>query len=77
MSNRSRTYLLIEERLDTPLDRVVMRARGTEPRPKTSWNQIAHALHEKTGVLVTSETLRIWFIDLDARRIAKSTTSAA
>jgi len=56
---------------------VVMRARGTEPRPKTSWNQIAHALHEKTGVLVTSETLRIWFIDLDARRVAKSTTSAA
>jgi hypothetical protein len=77
MTNRSRTYLLIEERLGTPLDRLVMKARGTEPRPKTSWSQIALLLHQKTGVYVSNETLRIWFIELEARRLAKSTTSAA
>ena len=76
MSNKSRTYLLIEERLGTPLERLVMRARGTEPRPKTSWSQIALLLHQKTGVYVSNETLRIWFIELEARRIAKSTTAA-
>ena len=76
MTNRSRTYLLIEERLGTPLDRLVMRARGTEPRPKTSWSQIALLLHQKTGVYVSNETLRIWFIELEARRIVKSTSAA-
>ena len=76
MTNRSRTYLLIEERLGTPLDRLVMRARGTEPRPKTSWSQIALLLHQKTGVYVSNETLRIWFIELEARRIVKTTSAA-
>lgn len=57
MIKRSGTYLLIEERLKAPLDHEVRSRRADGD----SWNAIAVALHESTGVLVTPETLRNWF----------------
>lgn len=72
MSNRTRTYLLIEERLGRPLARYVSNARGAEARPKTSWHQIALSIHSATGVAVTSETLRTWFAEAERERISKA-----
>lgn len=60
MANRTRTYLLLEERLGKSLSRVVSAGR----RNSKSWNAIARELHEQTQVAVTSETLRLWFHDL-------------
>ncbi len=60
MANRTRTYLLVEERLGKSLSRYVSAAR----RNKKSWNAIARDLHEQTQVAVTSETLRLWFFDM-------------
>lgn len=60
MPNRTRTYLLVEERLGKSLARTVSAAR----RNGKSWNAIARDLHEQTQVAVTSETLRLWFYDL-------------
>lgn len=70
MSNRTRTYLLIEERLGRSLGRYVAAAR----RNDKSWNAIAREIHEKTQVAVTSETLRTWFYD-DVRVPAASETA--
>lgn len=61
MSNQTRTYLLIEERLDKSLKKHVTAAR----RKQMSWNAIARDLHTLTGVGVTSETLRTWFYGID------------
>lgn len=60
MSNRTRTYLLVEERLGKSLSRYVSAAR----RNKKSWNAIAREINEQTQVAVTSETLRLWFFDM-------------
>lgn len=57
MSTTSRTYLLIEERLDSTLADFVDRARASGD----SWNTIARNLLAATSVSVTSETLRMWF----------------
>lgn len=59
MTNPSRTYLLIEERLGESLSDYIAgnRERGL------SWNAIARELHDRTKVGVTSETLRIWFFE--------------
>lgn len=59
MTNPSRTYLLLEERLGEPLAGYVEASRAGG----LSWNAIARDLHERTKVGVTSETLRIWFFD--------------
>lgn len=72
MSNRTRTYLLVEERLGRPLARHVMKLRGTELRAATSWDQIAHQLATDTGINVTSETLRLWFFDDEQKRKARA-----
>lgn len=77
MSNRSRTYLLVEERLGRPLERHVMKLRGNQPRGSTSWEHIARQLHDATGVAVTSETLRIWFYDAEQKRRQRAERSAA
>lgn len=58
----SRTYLLIEERLNGALLDYVTAARDAGK----SWHIIAVELHVATNVTVTSETLRIWFHDLEA-----------
>lgn len=63
MNNPTRTYLLIEERLDTDLLGFVERKRIDG----ASWNRIAVELNELTKVLVTSETLRIWFCQQDEK----------
>lgn len=60
MAHRTRTYLLVEERLGKSLARTVSAAR----RNGKSWNAIAREIHEQTQVAVTSETLRLWFFDL-------------
>jgi len=70
MSNRSRTYLLIEERLGRPLDKRVIKARGQGQ----SWNQIARELDYDTHVPVTAESVRGWFDDADKAWIAKTRT---
>jgi hypothetical protein len=68
MSNRSRTYLLLEERLGRQLDKRVMKARAAGQ----SWNQIARELDYDTHVPVTAETVRLWFDDADKARIARN-----
>jgi len=73
MSNRSRTYLLIEERLGRPLDKRVMKARAAGQ----SWNQIARELDYDTHVPVTSASVANWFDAEDKARIAKASASAA
>lgn len=54
------TYLLLESRLGQDLRRHVMR----EWRKGTSWNLLSQDLYARTGISVTSETLRLWFHDL-------------
>ncbi|GAW50574.1 MULTISPECIES: hypothetical protein [unclassified Nocardioides] len=63
MANKTSTYLLVEERLGKNLSRYVL--AGRRQTPKRSWNAIARELHERTQVAVTSETLRLWFFDMD------------
>lgn len=68
MANRTPTFALIEDRLGKNLTRYVLAARTPTPTsPKRSWNAIALDLHQKTGVAVTSETLRTWFYDHDTK----------
>lgn len=58
MSNPpTRTYLLLEERIGEPLNGYVRNLR-TEGK---SWNAVALALYDATGIPVTSQTLRNWF----------------
>ena len=54
----SRLYRLIEGRLDGTLAEFVA-AR----RPDMSWLSIAEELHRQTGVEVSWESLRRWFVD--------------
>lgn len=54
----SRLYRLIEDRLEGTLADFV----GAR-RPATSWAAIADELHEKTGIEVSWESLRRWFVD--------------
>lgn len=57
MSNPSRTYLLLQDRLGSDLEKHVSELRqGGE-----SWHAIANDLGNRTSVLVTPETLRLWF----------------
>lgn len=58
MSSTSRTYQLIEERLDGTTLADYIRSR--RPAPAT-WRQLAAEIKEKTGVNVSYETLRSWF----------------
>lgn len=57
MSNVTRTYLLIEERLGSDLAEYAANAR----RNGDSWHAVAHDLSNRTGVLVTPQTLSNWF----------------
>lgn len=68
MSNRTPTYLLLEERLGRPLDKRVIKARAAGQ----SWNQIAREIDYDTHVPVTAESLRLWFGEADKARIAKA-----
>ena len=58
--SKTATYRLVEDRLGKDLRRhvVALWKRGE------SWNAIARDLHGRTGVAVTSETIRVWFSDL-------------
>lgn len=60
MSNVSRTYLLIQERLGSDLAEFATEAR----RNGGSWHSIAFDLSNRTGVLVTPQTLGNWFPNL-------------
>lgn len=77
MSKRTRAHQLIEERLGRPLDRYVLTARGRETRAKASWSRISADLLAETGVHVTPETLRMWFYDLERRRLDRARTQTA
>lgn len=68
MTNPSRTYLLVEERLGSDLRKHVAKLR----RAGESWNSIAHDLSDRTEVVITDETLRIWF-----RAMPKGATAGA
>lgn len=57
MSSTSRTYQLIEERLDGTLADYVRERRPAQ----ATWRQLAAEIEEKTGVNVSYETLRSWF----------------
>lgn len=59
MSSTSRTYQLIEARLDGTLADYI---RDRRP-PQATWRQLAADIEEKTGVDVSYETLRSWFAD--------------
>lgn len=67
MTNPSRTYLLIEDRLGEPLLDFVLALRAR----KTSWAAIAREIDKRTDVAITPETLRIWFF-ADDRHPAKA-----
>jgi len=54
------TYQLIEARLGKDLRRYVAARR----RGGRSWPAIALSLHDATGMVVSSESLRLWFRDL-------------
>lgn len=58
MAEPSRLYRLIEERLDGTLAELIA-AR----RPQTSWRDIAAEVETLTGIEVSWETLRMWFLD--------------
>ncbi len=58
--SKTATYRLVEDRLGKDLRRHVV---GLWKRGE-SWNAIARDLHGRTGVAVTSETIRVWFSDL-------------
>lgn len=64
MSSTSRTYQLIEERLDGTLADYI---RNRRP-PQATWRQLAAEIHDLTGVDVSYETLRTWFSERDAER---------
>ena len=72
MAKSTRARQLIEERLGRPLDRYVLTARGREARAKASWSRISADLLAETGVHVTPETLRLWFYDLERRRLDRA-----
>lgn len=56
MSNPSRTFQLIETKLDRPLAEHVRALR----QGGSSWHSVSLALAAETGVAVTPETIRIW-----------------
>lgn len=58
MTQPSRLYRFIEERLGRPLSDLIAERRATQ-----SWSEIADAITAETGVEVHSETLRNWFKD--------------
>lgn len=57
MNNPTPTALLIQERLGAPLATYVAERRNQGQ----SWNAVARALYDDTGIAVTSETLRNWY----------------
>lgn len=54
----SKLYRMIEERLDGTLAEYI-----AAQRPQRSWRQIAAELQEATGIEVSWESLRSWFVD--------------
>lgn len=57
MAQKTRSYLLVEERLGRPLDEYVAEKRAE----KASWVTICHDIAQTTDVRLTPETLRVWF----------------
>lgn len=73
MPERSIAYQLVEERLGADLEAYVaqMRAEGL------SWNRLAVDLNNRTGVLVTTVTLRSWFPSSTSTRASGSRRGAS
>ncbi len=68
MSQKTRSYLLVEERLNRPLDEYVAEMRAD----KASWVTICHDIAKLTDVRLTPETLRVWFSGHDMAEVAAS-----
>lgn len=68
MSNPSRTYQLVEERLGQPLTPYVqhLRAGGA------SWHSVSLDLANRTEVGITPETARLWWAHLDGMERGKA-----
>ncbi|MGH3498212.1 MAG: hypothetical protein ACRDP1_12255 [Nocardioidaceae bacterium] len=64
MSRPSKAYLLIEERLGEDLAQHVAQMRGAGH----SWAEVGFELAQRTNVVVTAESLRIWFAGTPAAR---------
>lgn len=58
MTQPSRLYRFIEERLGRPLPDFIAERRATQ-----SWAEITEAITAETGIELHSETLRNWFKD--------------
>lgn len=56
MSEPSQLYRLVEERIQGTLPQYVAANRAT-----LSWRAMASDLHERTGIRVSHQTLRLWF----------------
>lgn len=54
----SQLYRLVEERIDGTLAEYVAASR-----PHKTWRAMSDELHEKTGIRVSWESLRVWFAD--------------
>lgn len=57
--SKTRTQLLIEERLDTSLSSIVAAERAAGK----SWGAIARLIEQRTRVTVTDQTIRNWYGD--------------
>lgn len=68
MAKPTRTYLLLEARLERPLADYVTERREAGD----SWNVIAYELAKATDVMVTAQTLTNWFPELQRERAAAS-----
>ena len=64
MTDPTPLYLLAEERLGEPLANFVL-----QRRPDLAWRRIAMEIYERTGVDITYETLRTWFLPTPERAI--------
>lgn len=57
MTQRTRTFQLVEERLGRDLADHVRTLRDDG----ASWVTVCHELADETGVRLTPETIRVWF----------------
>lgn len=60
MGHRTDLYDTVEAKLGEPLDGYVTARRRTEP--PTSWRRIGVEITARTGIDITGEALRVWFV---------------
>lgn len=60
MGHRTDLYEQVEAKLGEPLAAYVMARRRTDP--PTSWRRIGLEITARTGLDITGEALRVWFV---------------